>query len=267
MSRLCVLLVAATPLFLLALLAAPSNVQAQEQTVCVACHSGQTGRGFKPVEPWKHSIHAANGISCNDCHGGDPKDAANAMNPARGFLGVPKETDIPAFCGRCHIGIKQDFLQSAHGKALGKGGPVCVTCHGSHGVQKASLAIINEALCSRCHTYARAAEIKQAMVTTEQRLSSLSARITALKNEGVDMDTHEKQLFAVRNSYRRLFHEVNIDLVRKESAQIGTQLDKIDRSLQGFTEQRAKRRIAGAFVVGGALLAALFFHLLRKTYE
>ena len=84
-------------------LGAAENVMAQEEIVCIRCHGALPGRLGEPVKLWRGSIHAANGIACNDCHGGDPKDAANAMSPARGFLGAPKETAIPAFCGRRHI--------------------------------------------------------------------------------------------------------------------------------------------------------------------
>ena len=64
------------------------------ETVCIQCHGAQPGRLGEPVKLWRDSIHAENGISCNDCHGGDPKDLANAMSPARGFLGVPKDAAI-----------------------------------------------------------------------------------------------------------------------------------------------------------------------------
>src|SRR5512143_2111969 len=104
------------------------------ESVCIKCHSGLQGRLGAPPRDWKGSVHAANGISCNNCHGGDPTDMAMAMSPARGFLGKPTEMAIPGFCGRCHVGVKEDYLASAHGRALGKGGPQCVTCHSNHAV-------------------------------------------------------------------------------------------------------------------------------------
>lgn len=251
----------------LALFSLPVAATAQNQTVCLQCHGSQTGRGGAAVKPWQGSIHAENGTSCHDCHGGDPKDAVNAMNPARGFLGVPKEIEIPSFCGRCHIGIKDDYLQSAHGKALGKGGPTCVTCHGSHDVKKATLDIINEKNCSRCHTYARAAELKAAMEQTEKRIGVIEERLKVYKGEGVDTDAREKALFSARNRYHRLFHEVNTAKVRAESAQIITELDKIQRDFGNIESERQKRKITGVVAVSGSLLAALVFYLLRKTYD
>ncbi|GCF86030.1 cytochrome c [Geobacter sp. SVR] len=252
-------------LLVLTLFPIPRNAAAE--TVCIQCHTAQTGRGLKPVKPWQESIHAENGISCHHCHGGDAADAANAMDPARGFLGAPKETAIPDFCGRCHIGIKSDYLKSAHGHALGKGGPTCVTCHGSHGIKKAALELINEKTCTQCHSFERARVIRTAMEQTEHSLTTLTKRLDAFKAKGVDTDALEKRLFAERNRYHTLFHEVNTAKVKAESGLIAGELDKLKTALDKIDEKFKKRKMAGAAAVGAALLAAVLFHLLRKTYS
>ncbi len=256
------------PLILIALLLTrPGLAQEPPEIVCIQCHSGLPEKYSQPVKLWRGSIHAENGISCNDCHGGDPTDAANAMSPARGFLGAPKETAIPDFCGRCHVGVKNDYLASAHGRALGRGGPTCVTCHGNHLVLKASLNLINEQSCSRCHSFERARVIKAAMKETEDMIVAIDARITAYKAHGTDTGKLEKELFAVRNRFHTLFHNVDVELVRRDSAQIQDELKKIQNTLQGLDDSYRKRKIAGAVAVAGALLAALLLHLLRKTYD
>jgi len=246
----------------------PSLALAQEQQeiVCIQCHSGLEEKYSQPVKLWRSSIHAVNGIACNACHGGDPKDMANAMNPARGFLGVPGEKDIPAFCGRCHVGVTKDYLSSAHGLALGKGGPTCVTCHGSHLVRKVSLELISEKYCTQCHNFERAKLIKDAMLETELLIVAIDGRIEGFKNQGTDTGKLEQSLFAVRNRFHTLFHDVDVEKVKKESTQINGELKKIDNVLQGLDDARRKRKIAGACAVAGALLAGLLFHLLRKTY-
>jgi Cytochrome c3 len=240
---------------------------AQEEIVCIQCHGAQTGRLGEPVKLWRKSIHAANGIACNDCHGGDPKDLVNAMSPARGFLGAPKNVDIPAFCGRCHVGVEKDYRLSAHGRALGKGGPTCVTCHSNHLVVKATLDIINEKTCTQCHTFERARIIRNAMSQTEFLIVSIDRKINAFKEEGVDTDRLEKGLFAIRNRFHTLFHEVDVEKVKAASAQICDELNKLDAELAKVAEQHQKRKLAGGVVVGVALLAALLFHFLRKTYD
>jgi len=248
-------------------LAAPSPSTAQEEIVCIRCHGAQQGRLGDPVKLWRESIHAANGIACNNCHGGDPKDLINAMSPARGFLGKPKEADIPAFCGRCHVGVEKDYRTSAHGRALGKGGPTCVTCHGNHRVLKASLDIINETTCTRCHSFERARVIRDAMAGTEALIVDIDGRISGFRRQGVDTDSLEKGLFAVRNRFHTLFHNVDVEKVKSESAGINGELRRLQSELDAFDNRNRKRKLAGAAVVGGSLLAALLFHLLGKTFE
>jgi hypothetical protein len=251
---------------LLVLLIPSLSAASEGETVCIQCHGVQSGRLMEPVKLWQESIHAENGISCHSCHGGDPLDAVNAMNPSRGFLGVPKEVAIPGFCGRCHIGIKADYLASAHGRALGQGGPTCVTCHGNHAVKKVTLDLINEKTCSACHSYERAKLIRTAMEQTESTLVALSVRLETYKGQGIDTSALEKSLFAQRNRYHSLFHEVNTARVKAESAAIAGELSRISSSLAGIDAEQNRRRTIGAFAIAAALLAALLLHLLKKTY-
>lgn len=247
----------------------PSPALAREniEPVCIQCHAKMPEKYSEPVRLWRGSIHAENGIFCHDCHGGDPKDAANAMSPARGFLGAPKEQAVPAFCGRCHVGVLKDYLASAHGRMLGKGGATCVTCHGNHDVAKASLGLINEKSCSRCHGFDRAAVIRDAMQETELIIVAIDRRIGAFKKVGGDSEKLEKELFAARNRFHTLFHNVNVELVKQESARIQADLQKIRIVLDKLDDSGQKRKIAGAAVVSLLLLIALGLHLLRKTFH
>ncbi|GFO64847.1 cytochrome c3 family protein [Geomonas paludis] len=258
-------------ILLLALLAFLQPAQAapveQPETVCIQCHGSLPDRLGAPVKLWRSSIHAENGISCNGCHGGDPKDAANAMTPQRGFLGAPKEKDIPAFCGRCHPGVYKDYLSSAHGRALGAGGPTCVTCHGNHQVVKASLALINEKSCTRCHSFDRARAIRDAMQQTEAYIDNISRRIAAFQVSGVDTEKMGKSLFAVRNRFHTLFHDVDVARVKGESAAINQELGKLDAALKEIERSHEKRRLAGGIAVGFMLLLAVLFHLMKKSYD
>lgn len=239
----------------------------ETKIVCITCHGSLPGKYGEPVKLWQGSIHAENGITCSSCHGGDANDAANAMSPARGFLGAPKEMAIPAFCGRCHVGVERDYRASAHGRALGKGGPTCVTCHGNHRVVKASLELINEKNCGRCHDFERARVIKGAMQGTEEMILAVDGKIADFRSRGVDTEKLAKDLFAQRNRFHSLFHNVDVELVKRESVGIQAELHKIDSVLQGLDATERKRKLAGAVAVGGMLMAALLFHLLKKTYD
>jgi hypothetical protein len=238
-----------------------------EEIVCITCHGALTGKYGEPVKLWKESIHAENGITCQGCHGGDPKDAANAMKKERGFLGAPKYEAVPEFCGRCHVGVMKDYLASGHGRALATGGPNCVVCHGNHKVVKASLDLINEKSCSRCHNYERAKIIRTAMQETEGMIVALDGRIAAYKQVGTDTERLEKELFAQRNRFHSLFHNVDVKRVTAESGQIQGELKKLETTITGLDDQGRKRKLVGAIAVAGALLAGLLAHLLRKTYD
>lgn len=102
-------------------------------------------------------VHANAGISCADCHGGDPtleivdEDYDPAKESSTGFVGAPSVRDIPDFCGKCHadaafmqrynpnLAVDQlaQYWTSGHGKKLREGATdvaECVSCHGSHGM-------------------------------------------------------------------------------------------------------------------------------------
>jgi hypothetical protein len=108
-------------------------------------------------------VHAEAGLSCHDCHGGDPDpahagDMDAAMNPrfaARPYIGVPARGQIPAFCARCHsdptfmkrfkpdirVDQEREYWTSQHGKALKDGNTrvaTCIDCHGVHGILNVS---------------------------------------------------------------------------------------------------------------------------------
>jgi predicted CXXCH cytochrome family protein len=136
---------------LLLLLAALGAWAAKDS--CFECHMVQKG----PSPIFKDDVHYKYGISCVDCHGGDPKeDRANAaMSDARGMKPRVMREDTPDFCGTCHSnaafmrkhkpGQRVDQLalyrKSVHGDQLAKGNrkaAECVDCHGVHNTRAVS---------------------------------------------------------------------------------------------------------------------------------
>ena len=244
--------------------AAPPEIK---ETVCIQCHGAQPGRLGEPVELWKQSVHAANGISCNDCHGGDPTDFAMAMSPERGFLGAPTPEKIPDFCGRCHVGVLEDYKLSKHGQALGKGGPQCVTCHSNHHVVRASLALINEKDCSRCHSYERAAQIKEALAATDSMINNLNKELSSLHRLGIDVKAMKGEVFNWRNKFHRLFHTVEVEKVRNESSKVQAALGKVQDKVGAIHAELAQRRFQGGIAIGLLILAGIVFLLMKRTYD
>jgi hypothetical protein len=245
-----------------------AGVQVQKN-VCIECHSSEM---VKPEDrdiprKWETSWHSQNGISCHNCHGGDPNDAENAMSPQRGYVGTPEPAKIPEFCGKCHAGILKIFLESGHGKALkssGKG-PNCVTCHGSHTVQKASIQIINEPLCTKCHSYGRVKEMRQALSVTENRMNEIEKSLKQLKAEGVFTDEEDKSLFSTQAQFRTLFHSEDVSLIRKRTDEFAGKLDQIREKIQKTFDELRFRRDFSAFLMMIFAGMAIGFWFLSKT--
>jgi hypothetical protein len=142
---------------------------------CVTCHSALQGKFVEPAKLFPSDVHHEAGLSCADCHGGDPKEMSmDAMSPAKGFRGAPRKAQIPEFCGRCHSNpdymrhynpsLRTDqlseYLTSVHGKRLKQGDAkvaACVDCHSVHNIRavtdpRAPVYPTNVAnTCAKCH--------------------------------------------------------------------------------------------------------------------
>ncbi len=153
---------------------------AQKKSSCIECHSKlEDPRLSAPAKLFDNDIHHARGLSCNDCHGGDPnadtKEAAK--DPRKGYLGKPKTLDIPAYCGKCHsdanlmkrfnpslrVDQEREYYTSVHGKLLKTGEQrvaTCISCHSVHGIRAitdplSSVYPSNVAeTCAKCHASA-----------------------------------------------------------------------------------------------------------------
>ncbi len=181
---------AAPILALIALLIAASVAHADGPNSCIDCHKLLPDKLGAPVISFDKDVHATRGLSCADCHGGDPLDPeSTAMAPEKGYRGAPKRNEIPQFCGRCHsdeyymrrfapqIPTDQEtqYRTSIHGQLLSKGDPkvaTCVDCHGVHPVLAPSQSDSPvfpanvPRTCARCH--ADAAYMKDYGIPTNQ---------------------------------------------------------------------------------------------------
>jgi hypothetical protein len=162
--------------------AAPAEPRA---TSCTICHANAEVAGEASpaiVEHEKGGAHAAAGLSCHDCHGGNPDpalaeslDAMDEKYAANPFRGAPKRAEIPGFCGRCHsdptfmkrfkpgarVDQEREYWTSRHGELLKAGDAkvaTCVDCHGTHGIvppadtESPVYPRRVAETCSRCHS-------------------------------------------------------------------------------------------------------------------
>ena len=157
---------------------------------CLACHSSLERKQAEPAQLFPGDVHYQAGLSCADCHGGDPNDdSMNAMSRAKGFRGAPKKAQIPELCARCHSDIAymhrfnpkmradqlSQYQTSVHGKRLKQGDTkvaACVDCHSVHNILAVSDSrapvhpthVANT--CARCH--ANAAYMQDYKIPTDQ---------------------------------------------------------------------------------------------------
>ncbi len=248
------------------LMVLPAWGEVPGETVCIQCHAGQPAKLGAPVKDWQGSVHQRNGISCHDCHGGDPTDFANAMAPERGFIGVPDYQQVPEFCGRCHVGVLADYRESAHGRKIAEGGAQCVVCHGNHAVQEARLDLINERDCSRCHEYGRAAEIKAALAETDARFAAIGGELERLKRLGAEVENLKGRQFDLRNRFHRVFHSVEIEKVRAETGGVQAELATIQAQIEEVDDRFARRKVWGGIAVGLLVLLGVVLLQVRHTY-
>ncbi len=147
---------------------------------CTACHL-ETGddRLATPAKAFPEDVHAAKGFGCVACHGGDARaEGMEAMDPRKGYIGVPKRRQIVQLCARCHsdarfmkqynpsVRVDQaaEYATSVHGRRLAAGDArvaVCTSCHPAHSIRppsdpRSSVHPLKVAeTCGACHADAK----------------------------------------------------------------------------------------------------------------
>jgi hypothetical protein len=150
----------------LTLLALGVSVRAAEIS-CLACHD-------KEKQQFTASAHAQTGLSCVDCHGGNPTATDETAHVTDNFKRPDNKRAIAELCASCHsdvrrmnpYGLPTDQLDryktSKHGERLFEHSDqkvaVCTDCHGVHDILKVKSpqahvypANVPET-CSRCHS-------------------------------------------------------------------------------------------------------------------
>ncbi len=152
------------PILLVALFLPAIVLSAQDlaPTSCTLCHGDPDMFEEEEVAilaDFGKSAHSAAGLSCHDCHGGNPDprladDLEAAMDPDYApapYVGAPQRIALPGFCGHCHsdpsfirrfrpdarIDQEEQYWTSRHGVALVAGDPnvaTCTDCHGTHDI-------------------------------------------------------------------------------------------------------------------------------------
>lgn len=164
-----------------------------QDDACVACHLEVDEDLDVPVmSDMVNDIHIQVGLSCADCHGGDPTafdDSDAAMWDDDSFIGSIENREQPKVCGSCHsssvymrnysTSIRTDqvdqYWTSRHGILLQKGDTkvaTCSSCHGVHGIYpkddpRSKVYALNVPnTCASCHS--DAVYMKEYNISTDQ---------------------------------------------------------------------------------------------------
>ncbi len=179
---------------------------------CVTCHEAMEDA---PSKMFKHDVHAAKGLSCADCHGGNSKsdDAEVAMSKKEGFIGVPKGDEISKMCASCHADGEamrrygsqlptnqwEDLQTSVHGKLATNGREhivQCITCHSAHGIVHVKdaaspvypLNVVKT--CTKCHANATYMRTYNPSIAVDQ-LDKYKTSVHGMRNAKGDAHTAE----------------------------------------------------------------------------
>lgn len=204
------------------LVGAPASSFAEENT-CINCHQQLTdlqhvGHNYTD---WKKSVHAAKGVTCQSCHGGN----ATATDPVKAHQGVLPSKDsnssvyfqkVPATCGRCHTDEFREFKKSIHYKTLNRTGrgPNCLTCHGAMATTVLSYADL-EQTCSLCHGKpVKAAKAFSLLHTLKGSLQLYQKKLAGLKGQTPEQCVKMEKEFVERyNAVQKKWHSFNVDEV------------------------------------------------------
>jgi hypothetical protein len=111
------------------------DARAAEKDSCATCHSDPeflvtNKKLYDYYQQWDGSIHDQEEVTCDDCHGGNPRATDKKKAHASGVGAAdPKSgihyTAIPETCGQCHDDILEGFQESEHFAHVEK----CARCH------------------------------------------------------------------------------------------------------------------------------------------
>ena len=214
---------------------------------CIECHSQPAFRItnkkiYKYFRDWELSIHAREGATCVDCHGGNPDktDKKKAHGKDIKQLLIPVEYErISVTCGKCHKKNVENYKKSKHYKILMEKGrshptPNCVTCHGSINTSIPTSDVIAD-ICAHCHNAITESkpEIPEIASYFIDRLYTINYYFRYLISKGVlekspDFSTTIDNEFS---GLAQIWHTLDLDRIEEKTFHIRNLMMKKRREL------------------------------------
>lgn len=137
------------------------RIQHLERNVACSlqCHEDRVRQlATANYQQWSESVHALKDVTCDVCHGGDPKQTTKEKAHVTIKNSTDQEspvyyTNVPQTCGKCHSNELEGFEKSNHYKKLEalQLAPTCTTCHAPH-----TFKVLNPEefrnFCGNCHS-------------------------------------------------------------------------------------------------------------------
>jgi hypothetical protein len=236
---------------------------AEKANTCEVCHKDPdllvTNKPlYDYYQEWSMSVHRQESVTCDDCHGGDPrtsgKDAAHgdglgASDPSSGI----HYAKVAETCGGCHQEILEGYRKSQHFEQVAAAkeqelGPTCVTCHGAINSDVLDFTSVGAA-CARCHNAERD-NFPEYPAEAEKILNKFHSihrfyRYIGIRAEPAEAKDFFEDLDARLQHLTVTWHTFDLEKIRAETAEVLTLLkakrDEIrSRKAQEKTEAAAK---------------------------
>jgi nitrate/TMAO reductase-like tetraheme cytochrome c subunit len=235
----------------------PGLAAAEAEDSCVACHSNPNfyvtnKKLYDYFQRWQESLHQQEGVTCVDCHGGNPKapdkegahgahlsesDASSAVN----FRNIPRT------CGECHEEIYRGFRTSEHFEKVvaekqADQGPTCVSCHGSIDVAVLNVVTVEET-CARCHNEVSDNHPENAREARGllNRLLSIQRYYRYITVRGDPLETKEffEKVDVQLRDLSVTWHTFDLaEIEKKTEIVLGSLRDKREKLAKAFKEKR-----------------------------
>lgn len=209
------------PIFILALVLSTSVTAGADE--CLDCHKDpafkvQQPKLFTYFENFDTSVHGVEGLSCVDCHGGDPE--TKDLDKAHDNVLAPVKFDkIPFTCGGCHVDQRDAFVTSDHYRILESDGtaPNCATCHGAMEMDFIFVTRV-KSTCMFCHN-----EESGVLPDVPGKADYVLNKINVIKGYRSYVNTHAKdrelvaQLEASYNDLTAKWHRFDLEQVEEDT--------------------------------------------------
>jgi hypothetical protein len=254
------------------LLALPAFAQ-QDESTCVTCHELEVDESLAlPVPEWRESVHAEHLVSCDACHGGDPRleDGDESMSEEAGFLDNPSWTEMADYCGVCHEAIAERFTAGRFGRSILEGVRVatCATCHMQDGhriLVAAPEQIVTSDRCPGCPGVADADRWIELLRGLRASHDRLFARIAAVEAKGVELTDFRRRAGAVHETLVGSVHEFDDDSFDAAAFQAAREYKGLaERVSVVHGEADARVRLGVGLIAALVLLFGALLALLRS---